>query len=161
MWQSHFVYQSHFGFNWVEFVGVLRHMQRYFSHICDGTDVQADWRRNCIYGRAPNAIDISYGSLTCMSYTDTGPPFLYGDSDTTPHLVAFYDTLGIRRTYSRLKPPASSRGPITVWRHKYIYTYKLFIFLPSVYREIIIIMEKQWHDSQKVQFGSISYFIML
>ena len=27
-----------------------------------------------------------------------------------PHLVAFYDTLGIRRTYSRLKPPASQRG---------------------------------------------------
>ena len=25
-------------------------------------------------------------------------------------LVAFYDSLGIRRTYSRLKPPASSRG---------------------------------------------------
>ena len=25
-------------------------------------------------------------------------------------LVAFYDTLGIRRTYSRPKPPASSRG---------------------------------------------------
>ena len=25
-----------------EFIGVLRHMQRYFSHICDGTDVQAD-----------------------------------------------------------------------------------------------------------------------
>ena len=25
-------------------------------------------------------------------------------------LVAFYDTLGIRRTSSRLKPPASSRG---------------------------------------------------
>ena len=27
----------------------------------------------------------------------------------TAPLVAFYDTLGIRRTYSRLKPPASSR----------------------------------------------------
>ena len=26
----------------VWFIGVLRHMQRYFSHICDGTDVQAD-----------------------------------------------------------------------------------------------------------------------
>ena len=25
-------------------------------------------------------------------------------------LVAFYDTRGIRRTFSRLKPPASSRG---------------------------------------------------
>ena len=37
---------------------VLRHMQRYFSHICDGTDVQAD-RRSCTYGRTPDAIDIS------------------------------------------------------------------------------------------------------
>ena len=27
-----------------------------------------------------------------------------------PHLVAFYDTLGIRRTYSRLKPPAVPTG---------------------------------------------------
>ena len=26
--------------------------------------------------------------------TDTGPPFLYGDSDTPPHLVAFYDHAG-------------------------------------------------------------------
>ena len=42
-----------------EFIGVLRHMQRYFSHICDGTDVQADWIRSCTYGRAPNAIGIS------------------------------------------------------------------------------------------------------
>ena len=29
-------------------------------------------------------------------------------------LVAFYDMLGIRRTYSRLKPPASSRGDIAM-----------------------------------------------
>ena len=49
------------------------------------------------------------------SYTDTGPPFLYGDSDTPPHLVAFYDTLGIRRMYSRLKPPAASRGRVSSW----------------------------------------------
>ena len=54
----------------VEFIGVLRHMQRYFSQICDGTDVQADWR-NCTYGRAPNAIDISQGSLTCLSWHGT------------------------------------------------------------------------------------------
>ena len=94
----------------IEFIGVLRHMQRYFSHICDGTDVQADWRRSCTYGWAPNAIDISQGSLTCPSYTDMGPTFLYGDSDTPLQLVAFYDTLGIRRTYSRLKLPASPRG---------------------------------------------------
>ena len=51
-------------------------MQQYFSHICDGTGVQADW--SCTYGRAPNAIDISEGSLTCPSYTVS--TFLYGDS---------------------------------------------------------------------------------
>ena len=80
------------------------------------------WRHRCAgglkkklyhYRRVLNAIDISQGSLTCPSYTDTGPPFLYGDSDTPPHLIAFYDTLEIRRTYSRLKPPASSRGCCT------------------------------------------------
>ena len=87
-------------------------MQRYFGHIYDGTDVQADWRRSWTYGRAPNAIDISQDSLTCPSYTDTGPPFLYSDSDTPPHLVAFYDTLGIRRAYSRLKPPRRTHGRI-------------------------------------------------
>ena len=43
-----------------EFIGVLRHMQRYFSHICDGTDVQADWR-SCTYGRTPNAKNILQG----------------------------------------------------------------------------------------------------
>ena len=62
-------------------------MQRYFRHICDGTDLEADWR-SCTHGRAPNAIDISQGSLTCLSYTNTGPLFLYRNSDTPPHLVA-------------------------------------------------------------------------
>ena len=37
-------------FGW--FIGLLHHMQRYFSHTCDGTDVPADWRRSCAYGRA-------------------------------------------------------------------------------------------------------------
>ena len=36
-----------------KFIGILRHMQRYFSHISDGTDVQADWRISWTYGRAP------------------------------------------------------------------------------------------------------------
>ena len=88
-------------------------MERYFSYICDGTDVQADWRRSrsCTYGRAPNAIDISQGSWKCPSYTDTGPTFLYGYSDTPPQ-VAFYnvrhagDTEGVFSTYT----PACSRG---------------------------------------------------
>ena len=29
------------------------------TYVCDGTDVQADWRIICNYGRAPNAIEIS------------------------------------------------------------------------------------------------------
>ena len=41
-----------------ECIGVLPHMQQYFSYICDGTDVQADWKRSCTYGQAPNALDI-------------------------------------------------------------------------------------------------------
>ena len=40
----------------IEVVGILRHIQRYLSQNCDGTDVQADWR-SCTYGRAPYAID--------------------------------------------------------------------------------------------------------
>ena len=48
--------------------------------------------------------------LRASPNTDTGPPFLYGDSDTPPHLVAFYYTLGIRRTHSRLNPPGPHGG---------------------------------------------------
>ena len=58
-------------------------------------------------------------------------------------LVAFYDTLGIRRTYSRLKPPASPRGPgclgristgVTVtfsmeWLYVMKWSYKKFLYL--------------------------------
>ena len=33
-----------------------------------------------------------------------GATFLYGYSETPSHLVTFYDTLGIRRTHSRLNP---------------------------------------------------------
>ena len=46
--------------------------------------------------------------------TDRGPTFLYGDSDTLPQFVAFYDTLGIRRTHSRHYTPGPSRGHI-IW----------------------------------------------
>ena len=44
---------------------------------------------SCTFGRAPNAIDISYGSLTCPSKHRHGPPFVYSYSEKPPHLVAF------------------------------------------------------------------------
>ena len=75
------------------------------------------WRHRCaggpkkkLYLRAPNAIDISQGSLTCQSYTDMGSTFLYVDFDTPPQWVAFYDTLWIRRTYSRFETPGVLTG---------------------------------------------------
>ena len=57
-------------------------------------------------------------------------------------LVAFYDTQGIRRTYSRLKPPASPRGskllfePICYHKLKYPNSYtcilsNIFLFIWS------------------------------
>ena len=53
-------------------------------------------------------------------------------------LVAFYDTLGIRRTYSRLKPPASSRGilPSNVWTSLSLYFLNSFEQL--FYLQIIV-----------------------
>ena len=41
-----------------------------------------------------------------------GHPF-YGYYEKPPHLIAFYDTLGIRRTNSHLKPPRPPRGNMT------------------------------------------------
>ena len=37
---------------------------------------------------------IQLHSARARPSTDTGPTFLYGDSDTPPHLLAFYDHAG-------------------------------------------------------------------
>ena len=54
-----------------------------------------------------------HGSYAPDCFTPYQRHWLYNGAP----LVAFYDTLGIRRTYSRLKLPASSRGTINerVW----------------------------------------------
>ena len=70
-------------------------------------DVQADWRRSWNYGRAPNDF-VGFFNVPVQA-----PPrghVFYGYSEKPPHLVALYDTLGIRRTCSHLKPPGSQRG---------------------------------------------------
>ena len=87
-------------------IGVLRHMQHYFSYICDGTDVQADWKRSFTYGRAPNAITylVSYRPyieicLVCKVYGRRGgaepsiyftnPTYFYAWSGTDQISVLF------------------------------------------------------------------------
>ena len=46
-------------------------------------------------------------------------------------LVAFYDMLGIRRTYSRLKPPASSRGGGYCNDHVLLFDHYFILFTAS------------------------------
>ena len=63
------------------FVSHARIFQLYMPrHI----DEQVDWRRSWTCGRAPNAIDISQGSLTCPSKYRQSQPF-YGYSKKLPH----------------------------------------------------------------------------
>ena len=78
-------------------------MQQYFSHICDGTDVQ-EGRRRCTYGGAPNAIDISHGSLTCPSYIDTGPLFIRWFRHTAPFSRLLRHTGDTEDVFSTLTP---------------------------------------------------------
>ena len=69
-------------------------------YICDSTDVQVDWRRSCICGWAPQRYSHFVGFFNVPIQTPTrGHPLLYDYSEKPSRLVAFYDTLGIRRTH--------------------------------------------------------------
>ena len=66
--------------SWVElsWIGCLTSQLTIFqSYMWRHIDVQADWRRSWTYGRAPNAIDISQGSLTCPSKHRHGTNLFY------------------------------------------------------------------------------------
>ena len=70
--------------------------------------------------------------------TDTGPPFLYGDSDKPPHIAALYDTLGKRRTYSPLKPRRphwAVENVLRVWVY-WCFTSHATIFQSYMWRHI-------------------------
>ena len=61
-----------------------------------------------ILGNEPSSVILPQTMWIRLGYcfTPYPRPWLYNGAP----LVAFYDTLGIRRTYSRLKPPVSPRG---------------------------------------------------
>ena len=75
------------------------------SYMWRHIDVQADWRKIWPTVRLPMPLTFRRVLYRARPSTNTGPPFLYGYSEKPPHLVPFYDMLGIRRTNSRLKPP--------------------------------------------------------
>ena len=81
-------------------------MQRYFGYMCNGT---------CA-GGLKKKFDLRSGSQCHKHFVGffnvpvqapTRDRLFYGYSEKPSHLVAFYDTLGIRMTYYHLKP----RGP--------------------------------------------------
>ena len=93
----------------VRWIGYLTSQSTIFqSNMWRHIDVQAGW--SWTYGRAPNAIDISKGSLTCLFKHWHGATLFIRLFRETAHLVAFYDTLRIRRTYSRLNPRVLTGG---------------------------------------------------
>ena len=75
-------------------------------------DVQADWRSCWTYGRVPNAIDISSGSLTCPSKHRHGTTLFIRWYRHTAPFSRLLRALGIRRTHSWLKrpPPRALKG---------------------------------------------------
>ena len=113
-------------------------MFNYANHItCDnnGTDVSTDRCRLSLilmfllHRQKNQDVSRSYVNILKLSFKQNIKQTYRGDDDDEddpfevrlgPYqrlwlyngapLIAFYDTLGIRRTYSRLKPPASSRG---------------------------------------------------
>ena len=76
-------------------------------------DVQADWRRSLtyMYDLAPNPIDISQGSLTCLSKHRHGANlFTRLFWETAPFQSPFTTRIGIRRAYSRHTTQGSHGG---------------------------------------------------
>ena len=104
-----------------EFIcGVLRRMHRYFRQ-------SYMWRQRCA-GGLKKKLYLRSGSQRHRHFVGFfNVPVLHRHGTTLfirwfRHTsVAFYDTFGIRRTYSRLKPPASSRGSNwkTSWTSQY------------------------------------------
>ena len=94
--------------NWHKGKQNKRHMQRYCSYMWRHIDVQADWR-SWAYGRAPNARDIFVRFFNVPVRTPTRSHPFYGKSEKPTHLVAFYNTVGKRRTYSHLDPRSPHR----------------------------------------------------
>ena len=74
-------------------------MQRYFSYICGGLKKKLNLRSGSQCQR-------HFVGFSLQAPCD---PF-YCYFEKPPHLFVFYDTLGIRRTYSHLKAPGSPRG---------------------------------------------------
>ena len=81
------------------------------AHKCSGGLKKLDARSGFNCQRIVGFFNVSVQSLT------GGAPFLNDDSEKPPHLVAFYDTLRIRRTHFRPNPRVLTGG------HLYAVTY--------------------------------------
>ena len=69
------------------------------------------------------------------------------------HLVAFYDTLGIRRTYSQLKPPASSRG---ICNQKIFYCCKNVKITSQFHLSPYLAVRNRWNVHRPCSIASVA-----
>ena len=83
-------------------------MQRDFSYICDGTDVQADWRRNCTYSRARHIHFVGFFNVPVQAQT-RGQPFIRLFRETTQFNRLLRHTGGTADVLS-----SSPRGQVNV-----------------------------------------------
>ena len=67
-------------------------------------------------------------------------------------LVAFYDTLGIRRTYFQLKPPASSRG---------IYVRREMLELVSSHKSGLLILDDWCFLRYFLSYSFVNFFLTI
>ena len=80
----------------LSWIGCLTsHLTIFQSYMWRHIDVQADWRRSWDLrsGSQRHRHFVGFFNVPVLAPT-RGPTFLYGDSDTPPHLVAFYDHAG-------------------------------------------------------------------
>ena len=97
-----------------EWIGCLTSQLTIFqSYMWRHIAVQADRRRSWTYGRAPNAIDISQGSLTCPSKHRHGTNlFIRWFRHTAPFSRLLRSRWGYGGAHSLLHPPGPHGGTL-------------------------------------------------
>ena len=139
---------------WVSEIGCLTsHWTIFQLYMWRHIDVQADWRRSWTYGRAPNAIDISQGSLTCPSKHRHGTTlFIRWFRHTAPISRLLRSRWGYGGHILNLNPP----GPHGGW------TYAGTQDQHSVHMTCIAVAAVPWYNICIVlQFDLCRYFIIV
>ena len=88
------------------------------SVICVAAQRCAGWLKKKLDVRSGSQLNRHFvGFFNVPVQVQTRGNSFNSHSEKPPHLVAFYNTLGIWRTYSHLIPPTVPRGDFSLWCH--------------------------------------------